>query len=791
MRLETMPLVPVAAAFTAGLAAAAWVHPHPLVLWPLGFGLLLGAVWSLARRRETLAILLLLLFFALLGVIRASSVPLPADHVARLPLPAQATLEGRLVEEPTRFAPDGGQLLIETDAVQNGLERQPARGRVQVTLYGQAPPLTEGQRVRGEFRLHRAGGFRNPAGFDYSAHLAREEIYLVGSGRADRLEPLTPEDPPWTVRIKRWALAALSRHLPATSAALLAGLLLGERTELPRSVDEAFRTAGVYHILAVSGFNVTLLASTVFLALTLLRIPRRLVASIALFVVVGYALVVGDQPSVLRATVMGGLFLLGILIEREVNLINSLALAALGTLLWRPGDLWEPGFQLSFVATLGILWLTPTPMAFLESRGWPKWLAASVAVSASAQLAVTPVMLSHFNQLSLVGIIANLVVVPLAGPATTLGLAALLATLVAERFGRLLFDSLWLILLALRLAGHLAAALPWAMVHLPAPHWSGVAAFYALLALLPGIWRSRPTVLTAGCLLGWVLAVSLWPWVRPADGKLRVTFLDIGQGDASFIELPGGQRLLLDGGPAGARRLDVGERVIAPFLWNRPVGQLDVVAMSHSHPDHAGGLAAVLRRFRVKEFWDNGIWDAGSAELHRLVERSGATWRTLRQGERIWLGAVAVTVLNPPAVYLRGSARGPDSDENNNSVVLRLDWGLTSFLFTGDLEQEGERALLAGRQPLRHLVLKVAHHGSRYSTTDEFLEAAQPVLAVISVGARNPFRHPRPETLDRLRRAGARLYRTDRDGAIVVETDGATLTVTRWATRQTETWRLD
>lgn len=791
MRLEAVPLVPVAVALVVGLAAAAWGRPHPVFLWLVGLGLLLLIAWGVWRGREALAVASLLLLFTLLGLLRAGSPPLPPDHVARRALPAPATLEGQLVQEPVHFAPDRVRLLIEANAVQIGPERQPTRGRVQITLYGEPPPLTEGQRVRGEFRLHRPHGFRNPSGFDYPAYLAREEIYVVGSGRADRLEPLTPENPPWTVRVKRWTLATLHRNLPPHSAALLAGLLLGERAELPRSVDEAFRRAGVYHILAVSGSNVALIAGTVFLGLMLLKLPQRLVASVASLVVVGYALVVGGDPSVLRASAMGLLLLLGLLLDREVNPINSLALAALGILLWRPGDLWDPGFQLSFAATLGILWLAPAMMRGLESRGWPKWLAAGIAVSASAQLAVTPSMLSHFNQLSLIGIAANLAVVPLAGLATTLGLAALLATLAWEGLGQLLFGSVWLVLLAIRAFVHGAASLPLAMVHLPAPHWSAVAAFYGLLALLPRISRDRRSVFLAGALAGWVLALSLWPWVRPADGLLRVTFLDVGQGDAVFVELPDGGRLLLDGGPGGERRFDVGERVIAPFLWNRAVARLDVVAMSHSDPDHAGGLAAVLRRFRAGEFWDNGIWEAGSAELAWLVERSGAIKRSLRQGSRIWLGSALVTVLNPPPAPLQGSPRGPASDENNNSLVLRLDWGLVSFLFTGDLEQEGEAALLSARQPLRHLVLKVAHHGSRYSTTEAFLEAARPRLAVISVGARNPFRHPTADTLARLEQAGAKLYRTDRDGAIVLETDGATLSVTRWASRQTETWRLE
>jgi len=265
----------------------------------------------------------------------------------------------------------------------------------------------------------------------------------------------------------------------------------------------------------------------------------------------------------------------------------------------------------------------------------------------------------------------------------------------------------------------------------------------------------------------------------------------VGQGDAAFVELPDGRRLLVDGGPGGERRFDVGERVVAPFLWNRAVWSLDAVVMTHADPDHAGGLAAILRRFRVRELWDNGLPDAAAADVLRLAARQGTVRRRLAAGDRIWLGVVPVTVLHPPATPLAGSLRGPASDENNNSLVLRLDWGLASFLLTGDVEQEGEAELLARRRPLDHRVLKVAHHGSRYSTTEEFLAAGRPALAVISAGRRNPFSHPTPEVLARLGQAGVRIYRTDRDGAVILDTDGAELRVTRWASRASDTFRLD
>ncbi|MGH7412996.1 MAG: DNA internalization-related competence protein ComEC/Rec2 [Candidatus Rokuibacteriota bacterium] len=564
---------------------------------------------------------------------------------------------------------------------------------------------------------------------------------------------------------------------------MLAGLLLGERSALPPESDEAFRRAGVYHILAVSGFNVALLAGAVFGGLAMCGVPRRGAAGAAAVVLVAFALVVGSQPSVLRATVMGLLLLSALLLDRESQLPNALALAVLALLLWRPGDLWEPGFQLSFAATAGIVHLTPAITAALAGRGWPRWLAAAVGVSLGAQAGVTPLMLTHFNQLSLVGVVANLAVVPLAAVATTLGMVALLVEQGAATLGALLFEALWVVLVALRAVVAIAAALPAAMAHLPAPGPATVVAWYGALLLAPGAAASRRTRVVVGVLAVMVAVLSLWPWVRPTETMLRVTFLDVGQGDAALIELPEGPRLLVDGGPGGARRFDVGERVLAPFLWNRPLARLDVVALSHWDADHSGGLAAVLSRFHVGEFWESGRPPAGARETVTALTRSRAPRRVLAAGQRLQLGRALITVLGPGPEPAQGT--------NDQSLVLRLDWRGVSLLLAGDLGPRGEALLLERGGPVQALALKVAHHGSRFSSTSPFLQRVRPRLAVISVGARNPFRHPSAEALGRLATAGARVYRTDRDGAVVLETDGRILRVTAWARGVTETFLLD
>ncbi|HXJ77753.1 MAG TPA: DNA internalization-related competence protein ComEC/Rec2 [Candidatus Methylomirabilis sp.] len=784
MRLfESAPILPLAASFAGGIVAASWISAPALVFVAVAAMVLLLAVVALGCAYARLAALLLLAGVGSLGMLRGSAPALPPDHIARQRLPSVVSIEGRVSQEPNRWDADRVRVLLDVDAYHEGSDRRPAQGRVQLTIYGETEPLGEGQRIRAEVRLHRPIGFSNPGAFDYPAHLRREGILLVGSGRGDRVAPLTSDAPPWPLRMKRWAVATIRSQLPESSAALLSGLLLGERTALPAETDEAFRRAGVYHVLAVSGFNVALVASSVFASLALLGVPRRATALVAGVVLVGFALVVGGQPSVVRATAMGLLLLLSVLLERDSQVMNALCLSGLILLAWRPTDLWDPGFQLSFAATAGIIYLAAPMTSFLENHRLPHWLAAALAVSLAAQLPVTPIMLAHFNQLSLIGVAANLLVVPLAGPATTLGMLALLVHLVSEAAASLLFNTLWVLLIALRLVVWAAAAVPGAMVHLPAPSAAAVIAWCGALVLLPYLGARAWTRILASALAAAALGLSVWPWVSPGDGRLRVTFLDVGQGDATFVELPEGPRLLVDGGPGGARRFDVGERVLCPFLWNRPVHGLDVVALSHTDADHAGGLAAVLRNFPVREFWESGRWGAGGQDTWLALGSSHAARRILRDGQRLWVGNALVTVLNPDGQ--------PSPHPNDDSLVLRLDWRGVSILLTGDLGALGEGRVLERAAPVRVLVLKVAHHGSRSSSSAAFLESSQPSFAIVSVGARNPFRHPTPEALERLRAIGGRVYRTDRDGAIIFETDGARLWVTRWARATTEVFDLD
>jgi len=387
-------------------------------------------------------------------------------------------------------------------------------------------------------------------------------------------------------------------------------------------------------------------------------------------------------------------------------------------------------------------------------------------VSIAAQLAVLPIALWHFNQLSTIGPIANLGVVPLAGLATILGLLAVIVSFFTEAGGAMFLEALWPLLLAMRALVTLAARVPGALVHLPAPHWTAVTAYGLGLVLGLGWWRWRETrperarwvgALALGHLVV-AVAIAAWPLIRPPDGRLRITVLDVGQGDAIVIQAPDGRTVVVDAGPGGTMRLDTGARVLAPFLWNHGILELAGLVTTHDDRDHAGGSAALRREFTI------GGELAGPG--------------------RAWIGGVSVLPLTT-------TDKPPGSRRNDDALVLRVDYRAASFLLTSDIGAEAEARLLAARAPVAATVLKVAHHGARTSSTATFLDQVKPALAVISVGQRNPYGHPSPDTLARLTAVGARVYRTDRDGAVIFETDGFALTVTRWATREVERYCLN
>ena len=762
----TAPLLPLALAFAVG----AWLGlevdpPRWLGLGGLALaGLLVVTGQGRSRAGASVGIVVLC---ALAGWARVG-LPDPFPAVQGV-LPGPAVLEGLVggvpeVEGPrTRFP-----LVLRA----TGPDRsRPATGVLPLSLYGPGAGLAPGNHVRvtGDVRILEP--FRNP-GTEPRTGRARAPRYFA-TARAANLERLAPVPVPWWLRTRLWIHAVIEAELPPVSGALLEGLLIGDRRQLPPTLLADFRQAGVYHVLAISGFNVALVAGSAFLLFRLVRLPAPLAAGLALVTLVAFAAVVGGQPSVLRATIMGGLFLTAGLLGRESRVWNSLAAALLALLLLDPGSLAEPGLQLSFAATAGLLYLGPW-----IRRHFPRWcpgpIASVLAASAGAQMGVTPVMLAQFGQLSPLGVSANLLVVPLASVLTTGGVLTLVVATVSESLAHPLFQSLWLLLVLLRLVVRACAALPGAIVYMPPPPGPALVAAALALLLLPRV-RTRAGALGIAALVTGATLATLVA-ARP-DGLAHVLVLDTGQGEAILVQAPDGEALLVDTGGGGPGRGDRGERVVVPVLRRLGVRRLRALALTDGASDHAGGLAGLLEGMPIDE-----VWVAAGAEGAPWLEpvvAQGVPLRSLAAGDRVPVGTVLVTALHPS-----GTAAPPASElderRREEPLLLRVDYEHFAAVLAAGAAADAESATLRAGVPLEATVLKVSGNGSRRGTAPEFLAAVAPRLAIIPVGARNPFGHPAPAVLARLGAAGATVYRTDQDGAVDIRSDGRRVWVRAW-----------
>lgn len=793
LALHARPALVIAGAFAVGILAAEWIRPHPAVcaalLLPLAAPLLSG------RRGGTWLLAALVLFgaarYAYVQTFSRGSLGAWADQ--------PVTLTGTVVSEPSLTSGDRVAYVVAAEAV----EGHPARGRVRVTQRGGDAPAY-GERVAASGVLVPPRGPRHPGAFDEAAYLARQSVYLVmESGSVQRLGPgrLDP--------VRRAAVATrlrlegvLYRALPEREAALMAGLLFGSRTRLPEDIAAAFRATGVFHLLAVSGGNVAMIVLPLRWCLHRAGLGRAAAAAATLPAVAFFVFLTGASPSVLRAGLMAILVLAGEILGRERDALNTLGAAAALLLAAAPGLLFDLGFQLSVGATLGILllagpiqtWLAPRLALLLPGRA-AAGIAGGLAATLGAQAMVEPLSLHAFGVFSPIAPVANLMVVMFVGWLVPMGLGAVVAGLFAPpavwvlgHLGRWALAGLVYTVKAL-------ASLPYAHIaagRLPAG-W--VVAWYAglLLAALPAArrmpatfcaWlghrvRTWQTAAAAAGLLTLLAVGALLVW-RPAlagpPDALELTVLDVGQGDAILVRAPGGSAALIDAGPAyplssGSGWFDAGEQVVVPYLKRTGVGRLDVLVLTHPDVDHVGGAGAVLRSLPVGQVL---VSTTAAPEAHHAAALAAAAERGVpvrvpREGEILRLGeAVAIQVLGPPASPIAGSR----SDDNANCVALRVVYRQVAFLLACDLEAVAEERLVDRGRPLSADVLKVAHHGSRHSTTERFLQAVGPRYAIISAGSGNPFGHPHGEVIGRLQRAGAEVWRTDRHGTVTVRTDG-------------------
>lgn len=790
---DTPPLTPlywlVLGVLAGQLVAAAWPARAATAVAAVAAVALGLAAW---RRRRTpgLRPAALLAAAIALGHAQVGARLAPSrqgDDVAALH-GARAWIRG-VVADVARRPPDGARLVVDATAARRGGEWRPARGRLQLTVADPTQPWTAGDGIDALVGVRAPRNFGNPGEFDYRAYLARRGITATGWARGDGDWHRQPAPADWATPFARWraaTAAALAATLPPGDAAIAAALLVGDQDGLGAAQRQRYARAGVSHVLSISGLHVGLVAAGAYtlvrrllarserLVLTL-NVPK-LAMAVSLAPLGLYGAIAGGNVATLRAELMAALVAGGLLLDRPREWLAPLAAAAGVILLARPGAAAEISFQLSFVAVLAIVLALPRLTAWWDAweearlvrlrrapRGgrWLRGLVLSQAVTACALLGTAPLTAWHFNLVSLVAPLANLVVVPLLGMVTVgLGLVGTVAVAVAPALAPPLFAVVGLAVRVADAATAGLAALPWAAVRVPTPSLLELGLLYGGLGglLLPRHWRAAVIGL---CTCALVVDAAAWVVERRAAGVLRLTFVSVGQGDCTVIEFPGRQVWVVDGGGLAGARLDVGERVIAPALWRRKILRLDTLVLSHADYDHYGGLTFLAAAFAPPRLWWNGRpgSGAGFALLRAALRDAGVALEAPRAGVEHLVDGVAVRVLHPAA--------GDGGSDNDRSLTLQLRYGPTTVLLPGDLEAAGEAVLVARwGAALRSTVLKVPHHGSATSSSAALLDAVAPQLAIVSAGADNRFGFPAAVVEAAYAARGAPLWRTDRDGAV-------------------------
>jgi competence protein ComEC len=739
----------------------------------------------------------------------------PADHYLRLFAADQtrSAATGKIVS-PLDRDPDRTSFTMDIQEI----DGTPTSGKMRVSIRGGQTMLGYGDLVRVSGQMYQPRGFDNPGGFDYPAYLAQSGIFRTVSVKdAGQVRVISPgkgifrtiQD--WRERIRQSFLASTE----GSGSAILQAMVLGEEGGLTDDIRDQFMAAGVTHIISISGSHLGLVAllcfgfirwllyvlpERLYHRLTIHVDPKKIAAWATILPVTFYALLAGGQTATLRSLVMILAAIAAILLDRENGLLHSLAAAALAILIASPQAVLDVSFQLSYISVLVIgsvvtLW---TELGFRAEKVFPRIRNSAgllIIISLSTSLATGPLVAHYFNQFSLAGVLSNMIVVPFAGMVVVpLGLLSGILSLFTHQLPLPALNQFVSDVFISTVS--FFSRLPFAEFHPPSPGVLWLIGYAVFFLSFFGVLRStllsrfQPfesssriprlhvvMMMFSGTLLMIPFALSFGP-----KQKTTVIFPDVGQGDCALIELSSGRNILIDGGGTYDDRFDTGRRALAPFLWNRGVRKLDLVILSHPHPDHMNGLKFILKKFDVSETWSHGQDTdlPGYEDFRQVIADKRINHRIVSADDTpSLLGDTELRLLHP-APGFRSCDRKAYAAENSRSLVVKIKSEGWVFLFSGDIGTEAENDILRREQDLKCDLLKVPHHGSKSSSSEAFVSQTKPAIAVVTVGRGNRYHHPSEDIIARYENAGARVYRTDTGGAVMVNVEREKLEAVQW-----------
>ena len=785
----SFPFLFLALSLASGILFSSYL-PFSLLSWILALLASLSCAWllfSVRKEKISFAFILLATFFTGASLYTLADRNFENNSLRRLSLPSYADFYGKLYKSPSRGL-DRDFLYLRVERVSYQNEELQVKGNIRITMphsseFPLSSDLISQDEVKVSARLLPQKGFQNFGTFSMTSYLKGLHIHQRAISKSpllvEKLKPGKKYSPQRLLSTLRQNLQhRIEEYFPASGerpisarGAVLEALLLGERGRMSPSVTQSLQKSGIYHLFAISGAHIAIISFFLFSFFRLVRIPTRISYLLVMASLLFYAFLVEGRPSVMRATIMTLAFLLGKLIWRNVNLINTISISAFILLFLNPFSLFNLGFQLTFSATLTIILFFPRIIKLFPRL--PLRISEIFVLSLTAQLGVLPFVASSFNRVTFSSLLLNFAALPLVALIMASGYIFLPLSLLSHALAQPLVKGIDFLIDLLIRSSHLLDRFSFISYRIPTPHLLILAGYFLFLYLfLLPVRIKRQKLILSLCFLVFFLMLITHPF-PPLSRNLKLTFIDVGQGESILVEFPGRRKMLIDGGGFPEGSFDIGESIVSPFLWKKGIKTIDYLVLTHAHPDHLNGLKAVAKNFKIKEFWEafSPSENEDYTEFKRILAKSVSSRRCFR-GDSKHVKDIRIDVLHPE----RGELIVPGV-RNDDSLVLRLTYGQISFLLTGDIGIRPEEEIVEKFKDIQSQVLKSPHHGSLSSSSEGFLLRVSPRIVVVSAGEGNIYGFPNSEVLKRYSDIGAKVYRTDIHGAVEISSNGKKISV--------------